>query len=130
VCPQNWESLDPSSREDVRLCSECRESVYFCASDAETIAHAAAGDRIARDEPARSERSPLVLDGPPRPGPTPSQHKADSWAHREREIDRLLRGTFGHARRMCPNCGYPIRDYDQRCRVCGLGVGPLEDSRD
>lgn len=123
-CPQTWDGLTPTSDPDVRHCGQCDRDVHFCRTDAETLEHARAGHCIAREEPHRSELPRLVVGRPAvHVEPTEQQRRALALHHRERGITTLLEGRFQAATRHCPECGYPVPDFRQRCYVCRFEVG-------
>ena len=48
-CPYEWSQLVPTEDATVRYCTACQEPVYFCATDEELTAHAAANHCVARE---------------------------------------------------------------------------------
>lgn len=48
-CPYEWSQLVPTEDATVRYCTACQEPVYFCATDEELAAHAAANHCVARE---------------------------------------------------------------------------------
>ncbi len=46
VCSMRWEGLERTNDPALRLCGECEEAVYYCATRAEAEAHARAGHCI------------------------------------------------------------------------------------
>jgi hypothetical protein len=124
VCPKTWDALDTTGRADVRHCSQCNEDVYFCATDAETIAQAYAGHRITRERPLGSELPAAILGGRPRVV-TDEQRAALDRARREHGIDTLINGRVAGTTRACPDCSYPVPDFRKSCYVCGREVGRI-----
>jgi hypothetical protein len=123
VCPQTWDELAPMGQERVRHCFECGEDVHFCATDAETLAHARKGLCIAREEPHPGALPRIVVGRPAEPVvPTAEQRAAQRWRARERGITIVLNGTLD-ATRDCPACGYPVQDFRDTCSVCAHAVG-------
>ena len=123
VCPKTWEGLSPTGEPNVRHCSQCDRDVYYCATDAETIAHAHAGHCIAREMPHESLLSVIVVGQPAPGGPVDKYEAARQLARRERAINALLRGRIKGLSRDCPECGYPVPRSRQSCDVCGSEVG-------
>jgi hypothetical protein len=124
VCPRIWEGLEVTESPDVRHCGQCNEDVYFCRTDAETIAHAVAGHCVARERPHSSEFGPMILGRPAVPyEPTPAQARAREVARREGGIDSLLNGRLLGSERECPRCAYPVPEFRKTCYVCGMEVG-------
>jgi hypothetical protein len=125
ACPRRWDVLDTTDRPDVRRCSECNEEVHFCATDAETIAHARAGHRIARERPIHSELFSATRERPPAKGPplTDAQEAGIKWLRRELRIDRAINARDAGATLTCPECSYPVPLSRRLCHVCGHDVG-------
>jgi hypothetical protein len=124
ACPKTWEALRPTGEPNVRHCTHCDQDVYYCATDAETIAHARAGRCIAREMPHRSARPPVIIGRAAATiEPTAEQEAARRFARREHGIDTLLRGRIEGCSRDCPECGYPVPGFRQSCYVCGFAVG-------
>ncbi len=123
VCPKTWGSLQPTGEPNVRHCSRCDEDVYYCATDAETIAHARAGHCVAREMPIRAELPPVIVGRVAPVAHTSEQQAASKAAHRERGIDTLLQGRAASCTRDCPECGYPVPGFRRSCYVCGFEVG-------
>ena len=53
-CAQNWESMDETSRADVRFCRECAKDVYFVENTIE-LAEAIGLNRCVAIKPAHNE---------------------------------------------------------------------------
>ena len=123
VCPKTWGGLQPTGEPNVCHCPQCDESVYYCATDAETIAHARAGHCIAREVPHRSELPSVILGRAAPLERTAEQQAAAQLARREHGIDTLLRGGVEGCARDCPACGYPVPGFRRSCYVCGFEVG-------
>ena len=92
-CPQRWEELTPTDAPEVRICEQCRETVYFC-TDAEAarrlanqghcvalgpgVVTPAFGVRLTQEQIERP-RAPITITigrvraGPPVP-PSPELH--------------------------------------------------------
>ena len=127
VCPLQWEALAPTDDPCVRHCGQCDRRVYYCTTDAETVAHAEAGHCIAREVPDASE-VPAVYIGEPNGRPsrsppwTPQQSEAARLRVRERGIDDAIRNA-PISTRCCPSCQYPAPDWRVSCRVCGFEFG-------
>ena len=122
-CPLKWENLFATADPRVRHCQSCDRDVHFCASDAETIAHAEEGHCIARSVPHPSELSRVALGEPDakwlRENPTtPLQEEAGRVASRELRINDAL-ANLRYTSRRCSACGYPVPSWWQACRVCG-----------
>lgn len=49
ACPKKWESLSPTTDAGVRVCGECRRSVYYCGTIAEAALRTFRGECIAFD---------------------------------------------------------------------------------
>jgi len=123
-CPKIWDSLTPTADSAVRHCAQCKENVYFCATDAETIAHARAGHCIARDRPAGPELPPGFIGRLEAPRIlTAEQRAAQQRLRKVRGIDTLINGRFEGTTRECPECSYPVPDFRKSCYVCGHEVG-------
>jgi hypothetical protein len=107
--------------------------VYPCATDEETVAHARAGNAIARETPTCAELGTeyaeialgLTLPEAWPPG-TPEQEMARRRRARERAIDDAIR-LVRYASRNCPGCHYPVPNYRVTCRICGFAVGRVYD---
>ncbi len=125
VCPKNWEQLATIEDLSQRYCDRCERMVHLCKSDEETLAHARAGDCIARELPDESEL-PLMMLGMPEvePEETASQRNALRWTGREAGIDDALANI--QATRCCPQCDYPAPDWRKSCRVCGYEFGRVQ----
>src|SRR5689334_2334036 len=54
-CPGLWDRLTPDEDPSARRCGRCDRPVYLCATDEETVAHARAGNVIARETPTDAE---------------------------------------------------------------------------
>ncbi len=123
VCPQLWEELTPTDESSVRHCGQCDQRVYFCTTDAETIAHAGAGHCIAREMPDSSEMRAVYVGQPVGlPSETPQQAEALRLILRERGIDDAIKNARSSSR-SCPQCHYPAPDWRVSCRVCGFEFG-------
>src|SRR6266566_8111248 len=122
-CPRRWEELTPSEDSGVRHCSHCKQQVYFCSTDEETIGHARAGHCIAREMPDASDL-PRVFVGKPvgLPPVTTEQQETRRVMLRERGIDDSIKNAQT-ATRACPRCHYPASDWRISCRVCGFEMG-------
>lgn len=118
-----WESLGITSEENVRFCPECKEKVYFCVTDGDTLLHAKAGHCIARELPDEKELPKIVLGKPKIPiTNSPDQEKAREWNSREKGVDDSLE-NINDSSRSCPECGYPAPGWRKTCRVCGFEMG-------
>ena len=51
-CEQTWEGLTLTAHEQVRHCSECREDVHFCTTDAQLAKAIRLGHCVAIPSPA------------------------------------------------------------------------------
>jgi hypothetical protein len=124
ICPQRWDELTPTAEPGVRECGQCDRRVYLCTTDSETIAHARAGDCIAREMPDSSEAQRLYLGKPefPEPPATPRQIAAAPLIDREVAIDDAIENVR-YSTRSCPRCEYPAPDWRVCCRVCGFHFG-------
>ena len=123
VCPQDWYALETTDVESQRYCSHCKQTVYFCVTDDETLSQARAGHCIARELPDSSEIPGIYVGRPKEPiqRNTETQEQALEWTHRERGIDDSLKNI--DAGRCCPKCQYPAPDWRKTCRVCGFEMG-------
>jgi hypothetical protein len=128
ACSKKWDDLQPTDDPDVRHCTLCSQSVYFCKTDQETIDHARAGHCIARLTPDSSELPPKisafgrtnkVFEAPK---PSASQLEAQAWAMRESGITDFVQDT-SVAGRNCPSCGFPVPGARKRCHVCKMEIG-------
>lgn len=124
VCPQRWEDLTPTDEPGVRNCGQCDRRVYFCTTDAETIAHARAGDCIARAIPNSSEMRTVYLGQGEVPPATPQQAVAEELFQREQAIYDAIENVR-YSTRHCPRCEYPAPDWRPYCRVCGFEIGRI-----
>jgi hypothetical protein len=126
VCPQRWSDLAPTGVEGERHCAQCRKRVYFCATDAETLAHAREGHCIAREVPDESTLPTrwMVLGRPARPPPEPSEEEERGWkwVRRESGIAEAL-ASANPSSRECPECSYPVPRWRKSCYVCGHELG-------
>ncbi len=113
-CPLKWEVLQSTENAAIRFCDQCREKVYFCATDEETIEHASAGHCIAREMPKESQM-PLMI-GRPKIEDERLQILSNHRRRRELEINEALQNL--PSTRSCPKCRYPIPDHYIRCKVC------------
>ncbi|HTL27611.1 MAG TPA: hypothetical protein VL282_00255 [Tepidisphaeraceae bacterium] len=121
-CPRLWEELTPTADASVRHCGHCKQDVYLCSTDDETLSHARAGHCIARMIPDESELPVMYLGQPKHVPPTTlKQDEALRLTHRERGIDDALKNL--KAPRSCPRCHYPAPSWRSSCRVCGLELG-------
>lgn len=124
VCPMTWDALQQTPDPAVRHCRECARDVFFCSSDAETIAHVRAGHCIAREEPHSSELPSLVVgQGELVPHHTDRQRRALALTQREQGINRVINGRMTGDTRDCPQCGFPVQTFRKTCYVCGADVG-------
>lgn len=121
ACPRSWDSLAPTAIEGIRHCESCSREVHLCTTDEQTLAHARAGDCVARLEPDRSEL-PRMFVGRADVVITPSQEEAQAWRRREAGIAAAIVGPFGAEDRTCPRCGYPAT-FRRHCYVCEAEVG-------
>lgn len=126
VCPKTWDSLTLTDMDTVRHCDHCSRELYFCDSDAETIAHARAGHCIAREIPDPG-KLPRVFVGMPSnlPEPTPEQKLAIEWFLRERSMEDAIKNAKSN--RTCPNCNSPAPPWRPSCRVCGYEMGRVAE---
>ena len=125
VCPKSWDALAATDDPAVRHCGRCDRAVHYCTTDAETIAHARAGNCIAREMPDVSGMRYVTIgtpSRPPPPPPTPEVIAERSWLRRERGIDDAIENAQ-RATRACPECAYPAPDWRVACRVCGFAFG-------
>lgn len=123
-CPRQWDQLTPTEDPSVRHCGQCKQNVYLCSTDDETLSHAHAGHCIARVIPDEAELPVMYLGQPKHVAPTtPAQEEALRLTHRERGIDDALKNL--NAPRCCPRCQYPSPSWRSSCRVCGLGFSQL-----
>ncbi|MEN9360305.1 MAG: hypothetical protein RL095_1840 [Verrucomicrobiota bacterium] len=113
-CPLKWEALQSTEDDAIRFCDQCREKVYYCATDAETIEHARAGHCVARLMPEESQ-IPLMI-GRPRIEDERMQILAKHRIRREHEINESIQNLPTIS--SCPKCGYPIPDHYIRCKIC------------
>ena len=120
-----WEELTPTDEPGVRDCGECHRRVYFCTTDAETVAHARAGDCIAREAPDSSEARRLFLGQGAVPPATPRQEEAEWLLQRESGIDEAIE-DLRYSSRSCPECEFPAADWRLYCKVCGFEVGRVQ----
>ena len=125
ACPVAWASLAHTALDDVRRCATCEREVVFCASDAETLAHTAAGHCIARAEPDASEILRDVMMGQPeeRALATARVERALSLRAREAGIREAIAKVPDDSSRPCPDCTYPVPAFRKTCYVCGLVIG-------
>ena len=127
-CPKRWEELSITSVEKTRFCNMCKSDVFFCETDEETIAHAKAGNCIARVQPDGNALPALTMGRPSVHAiPTAVQLEALAWAARERAIDDSIANATS-SERSCTSCGYPAPNWRKTCRVCGLEMGRVADS--
>lgn len=123
VCPETWDGMAPTAEPTVRHCGRCDRPVYFCTTDAETIARARSGDCIARERPDPAGLPRLTIGQPGFDPPvTPEQAEARRREAREGGIDDAIRNA-PRATRACPACGYPAPDWRTTCRVCEHEIG-------
>lgn len=129
-CPKRWEDLSPGETPTVRFCGVCSRQVFFCETDEETIAHAQAGDCIARAMPIDTGPRRVVIGRPsglpPTPPVTPQQAELGRLMSRERGIDDAIKNA-GISSRICPQCGYPAPGWRITCRVCGFEMDRATD---
>lgn len=123
-CPTIWENLSATADPSVRHCKECKHEVYFCASDAETIAHAKAGHCIARPAPDLSglPQRQMYIGMPENPEPepvlTPEQQELQDRTILEGGVTLSI-ASVKYANRDCPKCNFPAAAWWTECRVCG-----------
>jgi hypothetical protein len=126
VCPKRWDQLTPGADPIIRHCGHCDRRVHFCKTDEETIAHARAGDCIAREYPDASGQGRVILGKPShveRATPlTLEQEEAARMRQRELGVDDAIKNVDRSAR-TCPQCKYPAPDWRTTCRVCGFAIG-------
>src|SRR5262249_36216982 len=66
-CPQQWETLQPTKREQIRFCAVCKSNVFHCHTidQARTMARmgrcVAVDSRLAREEGDLGEGQPMVM---------------------------------------------------------------------
>jgi hypothetical protein len=121
-CPRTWDSLSATADSAIRYCDQCRERVYLCVTDLETIEHAKAGHCIARECPHETELPAMVIGRPDVPTEfTKAQEAALERLHRESGIDDSIRNI--DAPRCCPKCQFPAPPWRVSCRVCGFEMG-------
>jgi uncharacterized protein (TIGR02996 family) len=60
-CPQRWDTLTPTDRDEVRFCEECKETVHYCRNDVEAQRLADNGKCVAID--SRQMHMPLTRAG-------------------------------------------------------------------
>ena len=122
VCPEQWERLTSTASDSARFCHVCTREVFLCETDAEAVAHARAGDCIAKPIPDVSglPAACVILGRPavPPKRPTRQERMALQEAAREAGKTAALR-DIEYASRECPRCGYPCADWLKACRVCG-----------
>jgi hypothetical protein len=122
-CPLRWEALAQTEDPDVRHCSVCNQSVYFCRTDEETIERALADQCVAREVPDAVETPRVQLGRVARPEPLSSrQREALRLVARERGIREVISIAKSISRR-CPRCTYPLPSYRITCQVCGYEAG-------
>ena len=126
TCPKRWDELTPTGDAAIRHCDQCDRAVYFCTTDEETIAHARAGDCIAREMPVDVGRVVIGRPAEVQP-PTPEQLEARRVKIRERGVDDAIHNA-ATATRSCPRCQYPAPDWRLSCRVCGFEFGRVPES--
>jgi hypothetical protein len=123
ICPKSWDKLERTEKESVRFCTECKENVFLCRTDEETIKRAQSSQCIAREIPDASEVRPVVVGRPKEPiVRTPEEKETDDWFDRERGIDKSL-VDLKYSHRKCPKCGYPAPDWRVQCPVCKERIG-------
>ena len=129
VCPRRWEGLTPTDEPTVRHCGQCDRQVYFCSTDAETIAHARVGNCIAREMPDAAEL-PRVYVGQPvgLPPVTPQQEEARRFMLRERGVDDAIKNAR-RSSRYCPRCGYPAQTGGSGAECAAARWGGLSTRR-
>jgi hypothetical protein len=122
VCPEKWERLASTASEGVRFCDACTREVFLCETDAEAVAHARAGDCIAKPIPDVSglPAARVILGRPAVPPKKPTRQERLLLQEAAREAGKTdaLRDVE-YASRECPGCGYPCADWLKACRVCG-----------
>jgi len=122
VCPRAWDGLQKTAQPDVRHCTECKRDVHFCATDAETIAHARAGHCIARARPVLSENGEgIVLRTLGEPAIDSEDVDADTLTWWEDHVDQVI-GDVQATTRECPRCRYPVATFRRTCLMCSHGV--------
>lgn len=126
VCPKLWDELTDSDDPSARHCNQCDRQVFLCTTDDETIAHARAGDCIAREMPDISGMRSIFLGKPVRPEAaipeTPEQREVGRMRQREWGVDDSIKNAERSAR-TCSKCHYPAPDWRLTCRVCGFEMG-------
>jgi hypothetical protein len=130
TCPWTWDRLAPGENPSARLCSGCDRPVFYCVTDAETVAHARAGQVVARETPTEVELG-TEYDDRGRPMPwrvdiTPEQQEAHRRRFLEMAIDDSIR-RVRYSSRDCPVCHFPVPDYRKTCHICWLEVGRVLD---
>ena len=129
-CPKQWEALTPTDSAGIRNCDHCKQDVYLCMTDEETIDHAKAGHCIAREAPADDSEFRRVYVGKPVTiAPierTKEQEHALRSKLREHGIDDSIKNAPISSRR-CPQCRYPAPNWRTTCRVCGFEMGRVTD---
>ena len=131
--PNETTNLAPTERADVRHRGHCAKDVHLVHTDAETVAHARAGQCIARAEPHRDDitvpRAAAYLGRPAlderRISPEEAAAERVGWDFHRREmrITWLVNGRVEAASRDCPECQFPVPDFRKSCFVCGCEVG-------
>jgi hypothetical protein len=126
ICPNSWDTLERTEQDSVRFCTECKEKVFLCRTDEETIKRAQSGQCIAREIPDSSEVGALLVLGRPTEPihQKPEENEAATWFTRERGIDKCL-GDLKYSHRRCPKCGYPAPDWKVHCPVCKERIGRI-----
>jgi hypothetical protein len=127
-CPKQWEELSETDSSLVRFCNLCTSNVFFCDTDADTIAHAQAGHCIARELPDPDGLPSIIVGRPSNPiEPTIEQLQVQALWARERGIDDSIANAMSSTR-SCQKCGYPAPDWRKTCRVCGFEMGRTSES--
>lgn len=113
-CPRQWDELAETSEPSVRHCASCNREVFFCASDEETIAHARAGDCVAREVPDSRNLGPSIIGRPTiRQEPTPDQAARRLLMRREGSTTYLL-GTLPTTSETVPRATIPSQTFAPR----------------
>ena len=77
-CPKKWELLEATDSEDIKLCNQCNQKVYFCSSDEDALFHANQGHCIAIERPTERELLNTVI-GEPNVDYFKLNNKKDDW---------------------------------------------------
>lgn len=55
-CPQVWERLDATDKDDERRCASCEKLVYLCLDDATLVRHVQTGHCVAVEDPIHADK--------------------------------------------------------------------------